>query len=291
MAPATSASGTPDYRNLLIGGVLQVVEAATLGMPFEVWKTRNGAYTKESAAQSFRAVYATGGAKAFWRGSQSKMLEAFSKGAVLVFAKQYILDICIFAGMARDSFWTGAIAGAGGGVCQTVVMSPLTYVVTYGMKNPEKFKDLGTFGVLQQAGLRGCYSSAPAMMMRQASNWALRQGFNDAIAGQAKHVKGGNLTVPEKTLCAFLAGACSCINQPTEVLRIRVQAEYAGGNKAATTTSAARAVFAEAGFLGFYAGLIPRIGLAAWQTLFMCTFVDMVNEAMRASDKKKAASH
>lgn len=278
-----------DYRNLLVGGCLQMAEAGTFGMPLEVWKTRNGAYPKESAAQSFRAVLENGGPKAFWRGVNAKLVEAFSKGGVLVFAKQYILDICEMFGMERTSFLAGTIGGAGGGAAQTVVMSPLTYVVTFAMKRPEEARQLGMLRVMYNAGIRGCYGSAPAMAMRQASNWGLRQGFNDVIVAQYAKVKGSTPNFGEKIGCGLVAGAFACINQPVEVLRIRVQAEHVGGNKACSTTVAAKLVYQESGLMGFYAGIIPRIGLAAWQTLFMVTFADMVTQQIREFDRKAAA--
>jgi hypothetical protein len=283
MAPiaATTSTGGPDYRNLLVGGFLQMAEAVTFGMPLEVWKTRQGAYPTESAATSFRAVYASGGVGAFWRGVNAKLIEAFTKGAVLIFAKQYLLDLCALFGMNRSAASTGAIAGAGGGIAQTVVMSPLTYVVTYNLKKPEEAKKLGMVNILKNAGLRGCYSSAPAMAMRQGSNWALRQGFNDLLVNQYRGIKKAELTVTEKVLCGLVGGAMACINQPVEVLRIRMQAEHVSGDKTANTRQVARMVMAESGPLGFFAGIIPRIGLAAYQTLFMVTFADMVSNKMR----------
>lgn len=53
MAPAASANP----RDLLNGAILQCIEAATLGMPFEVWKTRMGRYRNESTVQAFVNVY------------------------------------------------------------------------------------------------------------------------------------------------------------------------------------------------------------------------------------------
>ena len=50
-----------DPKDLATGGLLQCIEAATLGMPFEVWKTRMGRYRNESTVQAFRAVYERGG--------------------------------------------------------------------------------------------------------------------------------------------------------------------------------------------------------------------------------------
>jgi len=266
---------------------MQSCEAGTFGMPLEVWKTRNGAHPKESAYQSFHAVLENGGPRAFWRGLNAKLIEAFSKGGVLVFAKQWILDVCELCGMQRTSPIAGTIGGAGGGVAQTIVMSPLTYVVTYAMKKPEAFHQEGLFRVMYNAGLRGCYSSAPAMAMRQGSNWALRQGFNDVFVGWGKTAKGADLNMTERIIIGLLAGCCACINQPVEVLRIRVQAEHVGGNKGVTTAAAARLVYQESGALGFFAGIIPRFGLAAWQTLFMVTFSDKLSEMLRAADAKK----
>ena len=38
-----------------------MAEAASLGMPFEVWKTRMGRFRNESTLQAFRGVYENGG--------------------------------------------------------------------------------------------------------------------------------------------------------------------------------------------------------------------------------------
>ena len=38
-----------------------MLEAATLGMPFEVWKTRMGRFRNESTLQALRGVYTNGG--------------------------------------------------------------------------------------------------------------------------------------------------------------------------------------------------------------------------------------
>ena len=36
---------------------MQCVEAATLGLPFEVWKTHMGTYRNETTMQAFNNVY------------------------------------------------------------------------------------------------------------------------------------------------------------------------------------------------------------------------------------------
>lgn len=45
--------GGGGWKDLANGALLQCVEAATLGMPFEVWKTRMGRFRTESTAQAF----------------------------------------------------------------------------------------------------------------------------------------------------------------------------------------------------------------------------------------------
>jgi len=81
MAPAKST----DPMDLVKGGVLQCMEAITVGMPFEVWKTRMGSYRNESTMQSFRNIYKEGGVGRFWVGWQPKLVESFLKGFVYNF--------------------------------------------------------------------------------------------------------------------------------------------------------------------------------------------------------------
>lgn len=128
MAPSGKKS-LSDIRN---GAVLQMAEAATLGLPFEVWKTRMGRFRNESTIRAFRNVYSTAGGgsagiTAFWRGFAPKMVESATKGAVLMMAKEGIKDIASTAGISP--FAAAVLGGAGGGVCQVVVMGPCTYLV------------------------------------------------------------------------------------------------------------------------------------------------------------------
>lgn len=117
--------GLKDLRN---GALLQMAEAATLGLPLEVWKTRMGRFRNEGTLTAFRNVYGNGGGgmsgvRAFWAGFSPKMVESATKGAVLMVAKEGIKD-----GLAKadiDPFLGAIIAGGGGGVAQTIVISPM----------------------------------------------------------------------------------------------------------------------------------------------------------------------
>jgi len=110
------AAKTLDARDLLTGGVLQCLEAATCGMPFEVWKTYMGTYRNEGTIQAFKSIYAKGGVGAFWKGWQPKMVESFLKGGILLFSKDAIIRGSLGLGLGEVS--AGILGGFGGGVCQ-----------------------------------------------------------------------------------------------------------------------------------------------------------------------------
>lgn len=129
---AGGGTGKKSSRDLRNGALLQMAEAATLGLPFEVWKTRMGRFRNEGTIEAFRNVYNTAGGGmagvgAFWRGFAPKMVESATKGAVLMAAKEGIKDVSSAAGLSP--FTSAVIGGAGGGVCQVVVMGPCTYLV------------------------------------------------------------------------------------------------------------------------------------------------------------------
>ena len=91
-------------QDLLNGAVLQCVEAATLGMPLEVWKTRMGRFRSENTVQAFKNVYKEGGGlSAFWRGTSAKMVESASKGAILLFSKEAIANSLLTSGVSQTT--------------------------------------------------------------------------------------------------------------------------------------------------------------------------------------------
>jgi hypothetical protein len=79
-------------------------------MPFEVWKTRMGRFRTEGNIEAARNVYNNGGGvRAFWAGTSAKMVESFTKGGILLFAKEAILDSTDKAGM--NKVLGGVVAG------------------------------------------------------------------------------------------------------------------------------------------------------------------------------------
>ena len=57
-----------DMHEMVEGGVLHCIQAGTVGMPFEVWKTHMGINIKETTFESFRNIYKKNGLKSFWSG-------------------------------------------------------------------------------------------------------------------------------------------------------------------------------------------------------------------------------
>lgn len=278
----TAAGGSTDWRDMVLGGALQCAEAFTLGMPFEVWKTQQISHMVkygefESAAASFRTLWKVGLSK-FYHGTNAKMVESASKGGLLLYTSNYVLDVVHLLGVDRKSSAAGLLAGFCGGVSQTIVMAPMTFVVTYKNRNEREAK-ASSWSILKKAGLKASYGSAPAMAGRQGTNWALRWFFAQAVTNRYRKAKGSKLTPLEEILCGLAGGACGCINQPFEVIRVAQQARQATG-ESVSTTQCATDVYRRFGLKGFYCGLLPRMCLSAWQTLFMVTFASMIKEKL-----------
>ena len=328
-AAAPTGKGLKDLRN---GAVLQCAEAITLGMPFEVWKTRMGRFRSETTAESFAAIYrqggrGVGGMSAFWKGTTPKMVESASKGAVLIFAKEALSDSCAAVGIGPTP--SGFIAGAGAGVAQTSVMGPCTFLVTAVVTGDSKLTVGGVMAkTWKEKGFLGFYPGGVAIAFRQASNWASRQGFTEAVRGRLRLLIHGDakarLSLDQEALAGCLGGMLSCWNHPFEVARIemqvleaclaplgpassgsarsaaphselpflpaatpfpvstrtRPQARAAAGESALGMVTVLRTVHAEYGVQGLFQGLIPRMGLNIWQTLFMVSGATIIKEKL-----------
>ena len=252
----------------------QCAEAATLGLPFEVWKTYMGTYRDKGTLQAFRNVYRAGGIAGFYRGFQPKMVESFLKGGILLYAKEAAIGVLKEADVKPVT--AGLIGGFIGGVAQVTVMGPCTFLVTAAVTgNP-------SIGMLQRVsttfkthGFGGFYAGGTALVFRQGSNWASRQGFTDAVRVMFQKSHGPNgskkLSTLEEATSGVIGGCLSTWNQPFEVMRIEAQAVAARGDKPLGMLATARLIVKGHGVLGLFQGIIPRMGLCVWQTLFMVT--------------------
>jgi hypothetical protein len=265
MAPSSTT-------NLAQGAVLQCLEAASLGMPFEVWKTRMGRYRNESTLESLKAVYRTGGLGAFWNGTSAKMVESATKGAILLYAKESIMTS--LSTMGVNNTISGICAGAGGGICQVSVMGPCTFLVTAVVTNREKTMLTTLRETWAERGIRGFYPGGTAIAARQATNWASRQGFTEWVRDMLKkRYHGGDtkarLTPTQEVGSGIAGGLLACWNHPFEVARIEMQASAAAREAKLTMMGTLANIHQANGVRGLFQGLIPRMMLGIWQTLFM----------------------
>lgn len=271
MAPAKSA----DPKDLVNGAVLQCVEAASLGMPFEVWKTRMGRFREESTFTALQNVYKRAGITGFWQGTGPKMVESALKGAILLFSKEAILNSSKQAGIGQTA--SGFLAGAGGGICQTTVMGPCTFLVTAMVTGDKNTSIGGLIGkTWKEGGIKGFYPGGSAIAFRQASNWASRQGLTEWARGVIHSTRHAGkpetkLSKGEEAMAGCIGGALSCWNQPFEVARIQMQAAAAAGEPKVSMVQTLKTVVAQGGPQALFKGIIPRVCLGMWQTLFMVT--------------------
>ncbi len=267
-----------DPKDLLVGGVLQCMEAASVGLPFEVWKTHMGTYRSQGTMEAFRNIYRSGGVLAFYRGLQPKLFESFFKGGILLFAKEAIIKNCKGVGMGDVT--AGLIGGFGGGVAQVSVIGPMTYLVTAVVSQSGGNKRTITQVIkdtLATKGIGGFYSGGVPLMLRQGSNWASRQGFTDAVRqAMIARKSDGKLNTYEEALSGVIGGALSTWNQPFEVLRIEAQGAAAKGLPAKSIVENAKMIMAESGVVGLFTGVWPRMGLCIAQTVFMVTIPRLI---------------
>jgi len=274
MAPAKSMNP----MDLAIGGGLQCLEAASLGMPFEVWKTRMGKFRNEGTIEAFKNVYKRGGVGGFWQGVGPKMVESMTKGGILLFAKEGIMNVV--KPMDLGPTLTGVIGGAGAGVAQTSVMGPCTFVVTAVVTGGKDVSVMKTVSATwAEKGLKGFYPGASAIAARQASNWAMRQGFTEFV--RDKMMKGlgtEKLSMPQEALCGAVGGTMATCNQPFEVSRIAMQSAAFEGKAKLSLPATLGMIVKEQGPAGLFAGIVPRICLGIWQTIFMVTVPKILKE-------------
>jgi hypothetical protein len=267
-----------DPKDLAIGGVLQCLEAASLGMPFEVWKTRMGKFRNEGTVEALVNVYKRAGIGGFWQGTGPKMVESATKGGILLFAKEGLMSAV--KPMDLGPTVTGIIGGAGAGICQTSVMGPCTFVVTAVVTGSKDTSVMGTISkTWAEKGLKGFYPGASAIAARQASNWAMRQGFTEFVRDKMKKVLGvEKLSVPQEALCGAMGGTMATCNQPFEVSRIQMQAAALEGKPKLSLPGTLALIVREQGPTGLFAGIVPRICLGIWQTIFMVTVPKLLKE-------------
>jgi len=280
---AKRAEKNPSFLSTVTrGAFLSCSESASLGQPFEVWKTRMAANRAETTCQSARAIYAEAGVLGFWAGLAPKLLECSTKGAVLLVASDALQDGCTALGLSKGA--AGFVAGAGGGVAQTSVMGPSTFLVTAAVTGRAQGVTIASTArkAWSERGIAGFYPGATAVAFRQGTTWASRMGFDALIRPRMALFFHGEphakLTTAQSVLCGIMAGIFSCWNHPFEVARVEGQARVAKGESPAGMATVLSYVYRDYGLRGLFQGLIPRMCFGVNQTLFMVTGAKLLKE-------------
>ncbi|KAK7207839.1 mitochondrial DNA replication protein [Myxozyma melibiosi] len=293
------------WSNLAVGAVMNLFQVTTLGQPFEVLKTHAAANRNDTILQGIRKTWSRGGIAGFYQGLIPwAWIEASTKGSVLLLTSTEVESL------SRNSLHLSPTAsGVLGGVCGGAAQAYLTMGFTTCMKTIEVTRDKTTVNgqkprssvsvfaeILRTQGIRGVNKGVNAVAMRQITGWSSRIGISrfaetlicrirgigdsSAIESSASGQTKRKLGVGDKILASSIGGALSCWNQPFEVIRIEMQSLKSDPSRPEKLTmiSTARHIYRTSGLSGFFRGVVPRFGLAAWATICMVGLGDVVKE-------------
>lgn len=278
------------WKNLGIGGVMQVFEVSTLGQPFEVIKTHMAAHRTDSLYTAVKKTWQRGGITGFYQGLVPwAWIEASTKGAILLWSSSEI-EYAAKKQFGVNSSVAAILGGMGGGICQAyTTMGFCTFMKTVEVTRHKQagVAHASTWSVarevLQKEGIRGLNKGVSAVAVRQMTNWGSRFGISriteSLIKGDDKKRK---LSVPEKLLASAVGGTLACWNQPIEVIRVEMQSQAKSADRPAKLNiwTTAKYIYGKHGFLGFYRGVTPRIGLGMYLTVCMVFGGDQLKERL-----------
>ena len=150
--------------------------------------------------------------------------------------------------------------------------------------------------IFQREGIRGINKGVNAVAVRQMTNWGSRIGLSRVAEDAIRSIRGDKdgdrsrpLSAPQKILASLLGGGLSCWNQPIEVIRVEMQSQIkqVGRPEKMTIVECAKYIYKTNGYRGFYRGVVPRIGLGAWQTICMVAGGDALKAKVAAMQKDK----
>ncbi|KAJ2902242.1 hypothetical protein GGI21_004579 [Coemansia aciculifera] len=282
------------WSNIALGAAIQTFEVSTLGQPFEVVKTHMAANRADSIATSLKKTYARGGIAGFYQGLIPwAWIEASTKGGVLLFTSSEVDYRARVAGFSPS--WSGLFGGVAGGVAQAyTTMGFCTFMKTVEVT---RHKAVGAsvstwriaYDVFQREGIRGLNRGVSAVALRQMTNWGSRFGISrvteSIFRGKDTSRK---LTNMERLASSTIGGALACWNQPLEVIRVEMQSQTKVADRPENMNllSTARYIYQKNGFMGFYRGVTPRVGLSVYLTVCMVFGGDSIKAYFNEKPKK-----
>ncbi|KAI9205811.1 mitochondrial carrier domain-containing protein [Polychytrium aggregatum] len=287
------------WINLALGAAIQTFEVSTLGQPFEVVKTHMAANRGDNLWKSISKTYQRGGIGGFYQGLIPwAWIEASTKGAVLLFSSSEIEYYSKRFGTSNAV--AGVLGGMGGGVCQAyTTMGFCTFMKTVEVT---RHKEVGAkrssvqiaMEIFKKEGIVGLNKGVSAVALRQMTNWGSRLGIarvteSMLLSMRSPEDKKRPLAVSERILSSVIGGALACWNQPIEVIRVEMQSQIKtpGRPENMNIWTCAKYIYKNNGFLGFYRGVTPRIGLSVYLTVCMVFGGDSLKAYVAELSKKK----
>ncbi|KAJ3062804.1 Mitochondrial DNA replication protein yhm2 [Quaeritorhiza haematococci] len=293
------------FINLALGAGLNIFEVTTLGQPLEVVKTHMAANRADSMPTAIAKTWKRGGFLGFYQGLIPwAWIEAATKGAILLFSASEFEYRFRVMGLGPGA--AGILGGRGGGIVQSyTTMGFCTFMKTVEVT---RHKEVGVGGahrstiavareIFAREGIRGINKGVNAVAVRQMTNWGSRFGISriveDMIRKFRSHGPGDDqnrpLTSLQRVGASVVGGALSCWNQPIEVIRVEMQSQIkqAGRPEKMTIATAAKWIYQNHGFKGFYRGVPPRVGLGVWQTVCMVFGGDQLKAWVAKKQGKK----
>ncbi|WBW71160.1 mitochondrial carrier, tricarboxylic acid Yhm2 [Schizosaccharomyces osmophilus] len=275
--------------NLLLGAGLNLFETSSLGHPLEVTKVQMAANRTQTMEQVLKSILSRGGILGFYQGLIPwAWIEASTKGAVLLFTSAELEYWGRRAGFSSTA--AGALAGMGGGIAQAYATMGLctcmkTAEVTRAKQAATAVSVPSTFRVFtdlyKEKGIRGINRGVNAVALRQMSNWGSRFALSRFFERPIRYLSGSKesdpLTSAQRFVASVAGGALSCWNQPVEVARVEMQSLTNGTqNSSRGIVATIRSVYDSNGIKGLYRGVVPRMGLGAYQTVVMVFLADSI---------------
>lgn len=151
------------------------------------------------------------------------------------------------------------LAGMGAGTVEAVLaVTPMETIKTKLIQTNQTLIP-GIQSILRESGIRGIYQGVVATVLKQSSNQGLRfmffNKYKDIVTDNGKTRLNPLLALAG----GMMAGCFSTLgNNPFDVVKTQMQGKDAAQYK--NTLDCFLKILKNEGFLGFYKGVIPRMG-------------------------------
>ena len=263
-----TAALPPLAKNLARGAALKCSADVAGGLPFEVWKSnvvlesRKARHERRDDLRVLADLVSARGVLALWAGLPARLADGLFSGAVLLAAKESIRALGFRAGLPATA--VAFAAGACGGAAQAITMGPCALLVTRttatGGTVAQTLRE-----TLDRGGFLELYTGSGAIALRQATNWASRQGLTELVRPLCPAGRRGEV------LAAIVGGCLSCWNTPFDIARIEAQCQAVEGEKPSNALRTLWDIASDParGPGALFAGVVPRMGQASFQTVFL----------------------